>query len=279
MHVLLSYMKFFLTVLLFYSTSLYSQIRDRAAISYQGMSSNSGESGIAESWLSERWFLDEEGNSLLQFGLQARRTELAGFGPAIPNDVWLVVPQVNLLHSLNDRYSILANFRLGAFSDFKNFGSDDIRAEGAVVLDRVESDQFTWGLGLGRVSNFGRVIFVPLVHLIWTINEKWLLDAMLPGKLDLLYMPSSKWELGLSFNIIGSRYNIESDQRKIDGLGVGQMNLGPQMRYQLLPSLYLSAETGLGFARRLSLMDENTEITELEPNNEVYLRTGLQYRF
>jgi hypothetical protein len=265
--------------ILLFSLSVQAQIRDRASVTYQGMSSNSGESGIAESWISERWFLDEEGNSLLQVGLQTRRTELAGFGSALPDDVWMVVPQANYLHSINEKYSILANLRAGAFSDFQRFGSDDLRVEGAIVLDRIQSDQFTWGLGLGRVSNFGRVIFVPLVHIIWTINEKWLFDAMLPGKFDLLYMPSSKWELGLSFNIIGSRYAIESDQRKIDGLGVGQMNLGPQARYQIAPSLYVTAESGLAFARRLSLMDGNTEITEIEPNNEAYLRCGLQYRF
>jgi hypothetical protein len=157
--------------------------------------------------------------------------------------------------------------------------SQDVRAEGAVVLDVFENESFTWGAGIGRVSNFGRVIYVPLFHIVWSISPKWMMDAMLPGRLDLLYLPSSKLETGLSFNILGSRYNIERKERRVDSIGVAQMNLGPMMRYQISPSLYLAVESGLAFARRVSLMDQNTEVREFNPNNEIFLRSGLQYRF
>jgi len=259
--------------------SAQAQIRERAAISYQGLSSDSGETGLAEGWLSERWFLDAEGNRLLQAGLQLRRTELPGELRGLPDDVWMIVPQANYLHTIDENYSLIANLRFGVFSDMERIGGRDLRAEGAVVVDRVIRDNLTLGLGVGRVSNFGRLMHIPLVHIIWSINEFWLLDAMLPGKLDLSYLASSTWEFALSFNITGARYSIESEERKIDGLGVGQMNLGPQVRYQVAPQVYVTAESGLAFARRLSLLDENTVIRKLEPNNEVYLRLGLQYRF
>jgi hypothetical protein len=261
-----------------YSTLLSAQVRDRATVWHQGLSSDSGERNLSEAWVSERWLLDEDGTGLFQFGVQARRTELPQ-SDLLPDDVWMIVPQGNLLYSIDETYSLIANLRVGAFSDLQKMGRDDFRIEGAVVIDRFISDRLTVGGGLGRVSNFGRVIFVPLVHIVWSISERWLLDAMLPGRLDLMYLPTPKLEAGLSFNILGSRYAIESDERKIDSLGVAQMNLGPVVRYQIAPSVYLTAESGVAFARRLSLMDENTEIREFSPNNEIYLRTGLQYRF
>lgn len=255
----------------------YAQVRDRAYLWHQPMSSDSGELSIAEGWVSERWFLDEEGSKLLQFGVQTRRTEISETG--IENDLWIIAPQINYLQTLNERYSLIVNIKAGLFSDLQRVTSEDFRPEGAVILDRYVSEMFTWGLGAGRVSNFGRVIFVPLLHIVWSISPKWMLDAVLPGKLDLLYLPNSKLETGLSFNIIGSRFSIESEVQRVDSIGVAQMNLGPVIRYQVLPSLYLSAEAGLAFARRLSLMDQNTEVATFTPHNEGYLRTGLQYRF
>lgn len=256
-----------------------TSIRDQASVWTQKMSSDSGENTLIETWVSKRWLLDDEGSSLLQLGIQARNTNFASFSAGTIDDLWMVVPQANLLKSLNDQYSLIANLRFGAFSDFKQFGREDFRVEGAVILDRVESERFTWGLGVGRVSNFGRVIFVPLLHVLWTINERWLLDAFLPGKLELLYLPSSKLELGFSFNIVGSRYHIRSNTSGVDAVGAGQMNFGPIARVQLAPSLYLSGEAGMAFGRRLSLMDGNKEIVRFEPDSEIYARVGLQYRY
>lgn len=270
--------KFILYSLVLVSFSLSAQVRDRATIWHQGLSSDSGERNLTEAWVSERWLLDEDGTGLFQFGVQARRTELPQ-SELLPDDVWMIVPQGNLLYAIDEKYSLIANLRVGVFSDMRDVDRDDFRVEGALVLDRYLSDRLTIGGGFGRVSNFGRVVHVPLLHIVWSISEKWLLDAMLPGRLDLMYLPSPKLEAGLSFNILGSRYSIDSDQRKIDSLGVAQMNLGPVVRYQIAPSVYLTGESGLAFARRVSLLDENTEITKFNPNNEVYFRTGLQYRF
>ncbi len=191
----------------------------------------------------------------------------------------MLVPQVNLLHSLSDTYSVIFNFRYGAFGDLHTINGRTLRPEGAVIFDKYLNENLTLGLGLARGSNFGKIVNIPLVHVIWMINEKWMLDALLPSRLDLMYLPNSKTELGLGFNIVGSRYTIQSDERKIDSVGVGQMNLGPMYRYQIMPLTYLSLETGVAFGRRLSLMDENTEITEFNPENEMYLKSGIQYRF
>lgn len=272
-------MKVFFFVLLMLSINLaWSQIRDRASLSFQQMSSDSGERSLADAWISERWALDPDGLTMLQAGVQTRRTELP-VGLSQNQELWMLVPQFNLLHSLSDSYSMIMNFRYGAFGDFEDINGRTLRAEGALIIDKYLSDTLTVGLGLARGSNFGKIVNIPVVHLIWMINEKWMLDALLPSRLDLMFLPNSKTELGLAFSIVGSRYTIKSEERKIDSIGVGQMNLGPFLRYQIFPQTYLGVESGIAFGRRLSLMDENTEITEFAPENEAYLKTGLQYRF
>ncbi len=272
-------MKIFLLVFITLSlNTAWSQIRDRASFNFQQMSSDSGERNLGEAWMSERWILDSEGLTMLQGGLQVRRTELpSGF---IENEeLWMVVPQFNLLHSLSDNYSMILNFRYGAFGDLEDINGRTLRAEGAVIIDRYLSDSLTLGLGFARGTNFGKIVNIPVVHILWMISDKWMLDAILPSRLDLIYFPNSKAEVGLAFSIVGSRYTIESDERKIDSIGVGQMDLGPFFRYQILPQTYLSVESGVAFGRRLSLMDVNTEITEFSPENEAYFKTGIQYRF
>lgn len=272
-------MKIFFVIFFILSVKTgWSQIRDRASLNFQQMSSRSGEGNFADAWISERWALDSEGLTMLQAGVQARRTELPN-GFIENQELWMVVPQLNLLHSLSDTYSLIANFRYGAFGDLEDINGRTLRAEGAVIIDKYLSDTLTFGLGIARGTNFGKIVNIPVVHIIWMMSDKWMLDALLPSRLDLVYLPNAKMEVGLAFNIVGSRYTIESEERKIDSLGVGQMNLGPFFRYQILPQTYLGIESGVAFGRRLSLMDENTEITEFNPENEAYLKTGIQYRF
>ncbi len=190
-----------------------------------------------------------------------------------------------VLHSLSDTYTLVATLRPGVFSDFKNLTREHFRLEGAFFIDRQMSESLTLGLGIARSSNFGRVLLLPIVHVLYFGGSSYMLDVLLPSRAELWFYPTKSLEAGVNLSLSGSQYAIgEENPLSANQFGFANATVSPIVRYNLFSKLYLSTELGYTFVRRVELVNNRLKgearfVQQFNPNNTWFLRFGVQVMY
>lgn len=293
-----------LTLCLFVSPSLFAQ-REQASFRYEEFGAATFSkpepqplfpnarfgARQAQLNLNFRTILGEEGETVIYNGFQYRYL-LAQFEnvalsasdlvPYPNKDYHFLFYDFLVLHSLSDAYTLVATLRPGIFSDFKNIGSDHFRIEGAFFIDKQMSESFTMGLGVARSSNFGRVLLLPIVHILYFGGSTFMLDILLPSRAELWFYPTKSLEAGVNLTLSGSQYAIgEPRNLSANQFGFANATISPIVRYNLFSKLYLSTELGYTFVRRAELVNNRLDgdarfVQQFNPANVWFLRVGLQ---
>lgn len=256
-----------------------AQTRDRLSVTYDHLGNAEGVSAnFYEANANHRFFLDEDGASLLTVGAQYRSLQLQST-PTGYKQLELLVPQFSLAQIINDEYSIILNARPGFFGDFEGDFGRSFRFEGGAVVTKVYDETLTLGLGVGRGSNFGRDLIVPLLQVLWLPTSTVMVDVLLPVKAEVWYLPSRTWEFGALFNIVGSLYRIDDPALAASQLGFANMNLGLGLRRNIQGNLYASLEAGYTVSRRFEFANDGEKVSDNIPAGVPYGRLGLNWRF
>jgi hypothetical protein len=240
---------------------------------------------------SHRFFLDKDGTNLLTLSIAATQVDLLDENQTEPDrsrQLRAIVPEINLLKVLNENYSLVATLRPGFFGDLTGSLSDQFRLEGGFVITKFINENLTLGLGLGRGTNFGRDLVVPLVQFLYFASDKIVLRGVLPVNASAWYIPSQKWEFGISYKLQGSMFNL--DETNIAGaerIGFAAAQVGLGTRYKVAGNNFLTAEIGYTVLRRYEWDDENGTSTDIgqEPfvEREVdpvpYINIGFSQKF
>jgi hypothetical protein len=246
----LSILGFFL-----FSQSLWAQATNRFSVNAQQLGKSNGVSTNDVSVQgNHRVLLDEDGENLLTLGLGVSQTILEDdtqAGPDRYRELRTLVPTLSLMKILNEEYSLVVTLRPGFYGSFDNMG-DDFRLEGGVVVTKFMSENLTMGFGLGRGTNFGRDLVVPLFQFVWFADEKVVVRGLLPIQASVWYIPNQDWEIGAIYRLQGSLYNIEGDTNIAGARQVGfaAAHIGAGARYNLFGTNFISVEAGVTALRR-----------------------------
>lgn len=235
------------------------------------------------------------GNTMLLIGAQYRgvRVALPAAVPAsslsIPpatseasTDLHVAAADLWLLRTLDDRHTLVTVLRPGVYGDLEDAGAQ-WRTEGAVFVDRIVSPRTTVGVGLSYGSNFGRVLPIPVVHVVARPKRRVLVDALLPARADLWWMPRKGLDLGLGAGLVGAQYGLARPNQVVagaDALWLANATVGPQLRWAPQGGkLQLTADGGATVIRRLRYARGGTELADLAPGNVLFGRAGVQWLF
>ncbi|MCS7013362.1 MAG: DUF6268 family outer membrane beta-barrel protein [Chloroherpetonaceae bacterium] len=268
---------------------------DRAEPSLAGNSFSASALSLNASF---KVFLDKRGASSLTVGAQYRFVSIAQSinvrpsnnpGPSVPapREAHLLYLDLVWQQRLSTDFTLLVAARPGIFSDFRNIVFDHTRLEGAAFVDWRLSDELTLGLGASRTSNFGRVLIVPILHIIYFGGELFMIDAIIPRNLDFIFYPSKEWEIGLSILLNGSEYRVGDaalNNLNMNQFGFANLTVGPIVRYQFLEKTYLSLEGGYTVLRRTELADYRLSgdarfLVQFNPANTWFIRAGFQVMY
>ena len=229
---------------------------------------------------------------MLTFGINYSQISISDkdlSGPDKERRLQTVVPNFSLMTILDEQYSMVVTLRPGFYGDLKGDLGKDFRLEGGVVVTKFINESFTLGLGVGRGTNFGRDLVVPLVQFLYFASDKIVLRGLLPIRASVWYVPSQQWEFGAIYRLQGSLYNIEDDTNisKAQRLGFASAQLGAAARYNLFGKNYIVAEAGVTALRRYEWRDEVGTTVDIgkEPfldrdlNNVPYLIIGWIEKF
>ncbi len=231
--------------------------------------------------------LRDGGNTMLLLGVQYRGARVRL--PTLPTpgnedgvvDLAVAVADLGVFRTLNDRHTLIAVLRPGAYGTVKDVGQ--LRVEGAVFVDRIVSPRTTVGAGLSYASSFGRVLPIPVVHVVARPRRQLLVDALLPSRADLWWLPRKGLDLGLGAALTGAQYGLPDNLRVVDGadaLWLANATIGPQLRWT--PGggkVQVTADAGATVLRRLIYARGGEEVADLAPGNVVFGRAGVQWLF
>ena len=227
------------------------------------------------------------GNTMLLLGAQYRgvRATLptpAGSAAGATTDLHVAAADLWLLRTLDDRHTLVTVLRPGLYGDLGDVGAQ-WRTEGALFVDRILSPRTTVGVGLSYGSNFGRVLPIPVVHVVARPRRRLLLDALLPARADLWWMPRKGLDLGVGAGLVGAQYAVAGANRLLagaDALGLANATIGPQLRWAPQGGkLQLTADGGATVIRRLRYARGGTDLADLAPGNVLFGRAGVQWLF
>ncbi len=237
------------------SQNIWAQATNRFTLNAQQLGKSNGVStNDVRVQGNHRVLLDEDGENLLTLGLGVSQTVLEDdtqTGPDRYRELRTLVPTFSLMKILNEEYSLVVTLRPGFYGSFDEMG-DDFRIEGGVVVTKFMSENLTMGFGLGRGTNFGRDLVVPLFQFVWFADEKVVVRGLLPIRASAWYIPNQDWELGVIYRLQGSLYNIEGDTNIAGARQVGfaAAHVGAGARYKLFGTNFLSVEAGVTALRR-----------------------------
>lgn len=261
-----------------------------------------------------RSILGEDGGTMLINGFQYRYVN--AFFPVASSivgkpgtefqmaslDAHLLMYDFMFFRTLSDQFQLVAVARPGIFSDFRNININHFRLEATAFLDWFASDNLTLGLGFAyNASNFGRLINVPVLHMIWIPTPEVMVDMLLPQRLDIWYYPNKQWDIGWNLSLLGSQFQLGAPNQVLQqalrstnpaAADIAQFHFanattGPVIRHNFYDKMYLSLEGGYTIIRRFDFADANKEAlvsynpgsilgTLFNANNTFFFRIGLQ---
>jgi hypothetical protein len=225
----------------------------------------------------------QDGNLMLLLGAQYRgmavdlpsNTESSTGLHVLAADLWM-------LRTLNDAHSLVVVLRPGVYGDLRDIGSQ-VRLEGAAFVDRVFSPRTTVGLGLSYASSFGEVLPIPVLHVLARPARQVLVDALLPARADVWWLPRKGLDVGLNVSLNGAQYGLSDAARPtadVDALQLSNATLGPQVRWTPARGKWqLTADGGVTVLRRLRYAAEGQVQADLSPGNVPFVRLGVQRLF
>jgi hypothetical protein len=237
-----------------------------------------------------RAVLGSDGGTRLLAGVNARivRADLpvgGAMGGALPeartSTLTVATADLWLLHTLGDRHTLVTVLRPGLYGDGEAVGNQ-LRVEGAAFVDRILSPRTTLGLGLSYGSNFGQLLPIPVLHVLARPARQVLVDALLPARADVWWIPRKGLDLGVGTALTGAQYGLAGTGQPAvaDALRYANATLGPQLRWA--PgggSMQFTLDGGVTVLRRLRYARGGTEMADLDPGNVGYARAGVQWLF
>lgn len=242
------------------------------------------EQQAAQVTLAQR-LIRQQGNTIVLLGGQWRGVRAAlpvspvqgQSGGATPDFTTLHVAAADLmlLRTFDDRHTLVSVLRPGLYGDA-------VRAEGAAFVDRIVSPRTTIGAGLSYASAFGRVLPIPVVHVVSRPSRRLLVDALLPARGDLWWMPRKGLDVGLNASLQGAQYGLSATQQVAgaDALWLANATVGPQLRWAPGGGKWqLTGDAGMTVLRRLEYARDGRSVADLAPGNVPYVRLGAQRLF
>jgi hypothetical protein len=223
----------------------------------------------------------EQGRSVLLVGGMWRGVQAAlpQPGTAANRDalttLHVAVADLMLLRTAGERHTLVGVLRPGLYGE-------TVRAEGAVFVDRMVSSRTTIGAGMSYASSFGKLLPIPVVHVLSRVSRRVLVDALLPARGDLWWMPRRGLDLGVNASLAGAQYGLGTAQQVAGAnqLWLANATVGPQARWSPGGGKWqITADAGMTVLRRLAYARNGRQVADLAPGNVPYARLGLQRLF
>lgn len=186
--------------------------------------------------------------------------------------------------SLNERSYVALQLRYmvsGNFSGLAKYGDRYATYRVLAMYGVKPSVDLEWGFALNVSKNFRRFNVIPFFILHKNFNDKWGLEALLPGFIYARYnlKPGNILLGGIEFGNKNFRLDIPQEGGEELDYAYNQSHLKALVKYQrrVIPWLWVSAQVGYQYNLNTRFEAKNTNTTSfsLRARNAPYFKVGL----
>lgn len=192
-----------------------------------------------------------------------------------PTTLQVAHADVMVLKTLDAKHTLITAIRPGLYGT-------SARVEGAVFVDRIVSPRTTIGGGLSYASSYGKLLPIPVLHIVSRPSRRILIDALLPARGEVWWMPRKGLDLGVNAALTGAQYGLSTAQqiRGADAVWLANATIGAQARWAPRGGKWqLLVDGGTTVVRRLEYARDGQSVADLAPGNVPYVRLGAQRLF
>lgn len=210
---------------------------------------------------------------------ESQGTAPAG-GVVLPSNLHDIMYRLALRFGIGGLWSVEAVAEPGINSDLKNFDSDHLRYEGALLFNTDLPGLGNIGFGGILTNDFGGDTRpLPAFNLDLVLSQfKTAID--LPRSLGLFLVPTPSIEFGFAGAVRGGEYAMGAITGAPDAVTrYSSITAGPSINIRLSGNSFFSIEGGLATNRRLELYDNSTSsLRELDLKSGPFLNVKLDIR-
>ena len=184
-----------------------------------------------------------------------------------------------LLHTLSDKWTLLAMLTPGLASDFEaDLSFDDFTYQTVLVFIRKYSSNWSIGYGAAYTNTFGQPFPVPILAIEWNNGSNMKFSSILPVSSEFWYMPNPRLELGMSLKVLGNQYHGDPATHgvPVPYLRYSVGTFGPSVKFHLTKGLSLGIDSGITFLRRFQFYDKKDKVADYNMKNSGFVRINLQ---
>jgi len=188
--------------------------------------------------------------------------------------------------ALNQQWAVIFNLTPQLATNFEGdeLQVEDLKFQGAVIVEKTFNNRWTAGLGVAYSTTFGKPLPLPIATFRYESGGRWHASGYLPADADLWYRLSSSSEFGLVAHAEGSLYHIPEvfpAGSSIEDPEVQYLSVlfGPAVQTQI-NRVKFTVKGGLTY-QSLSLFDGTDKIDnskyDLKPG--AFVNTGIEISF
>ena len=120
------------------------------------------------------------------------------------------------------------------------------------------------------------------MHVVARPKRRVLIDALLPSRADVWWMPRKGLDLGVGASLSGAQYGLATETRAIpnaNAVWLANATVGPQVRWTPRGKLQITADVGSTVLRRLEYARDDRSLADLALGNVLFGRLGAQWLF
>ena len=133
-----------------------------------------------------------------------------------------------------------------------------------------------WIFGFFADVTPGDDLYVPYVGLLWTLDERWTISAIMPWP-AVIYAPSSNFFVRLGAAPSGASWARQSNGREVLS-DLDAWNLGLGAEWRVHGNFWLRAEAGVSGLRGFSVRSGDWQAPDTELGSSPYLSLAISFR-
>lgn len=184
--------------------------------------------------------------------------------------------QLIVRQKLWERWGFILQASPGLFTDFDDVGVDHFRVEGGGAVSYQWGPSHLLAVGLLYLSNFGEPQIVPFVTYT-RLLEHWTIDLVLPSRVQVLWIPTPRFETGIAARLAGAQYRIGDPEAPIDELKFNTLTTSAVAQGRVVSDLWARFELGYTMLRRYEVFNRGQKAEVFEAERRPAFRIGLSY--
>jgi len=151
-----------------------------------------------------------------------------------------------------------------------------LQTMGGAFARYVQNNNLWWAFGAYLDINRNDSYMLPYVGAYWAINERWVLNAILPWP-SIDYAPNKDWFFSLGASPSAASWTVDFEESR-SSINLDAWDFGLKAYRRVYQTMWFKAEAGVGGMRALRFYEDGIESASFDVSASSYVSFSLEFR-